>query len=308
MNVELFESLLWNSESDSLDFKQEQYIFDGGTDEQKGELLKDILAFANSWRNSNAYILTGVKENRGGRAEVLGVDKHIISNNLQQFVDGKTNKPLLFSYEPFEFEGKQIGVITIPIQKRPFYLKQKYGRIEAEVVYIRRGDATVKAKPDEISQMGHSQLQKEISNGPDLDGKIAFEFSHRPGNRNCKLLLNILVSNSSPLIPSINTKVKLWKGNHAEDLIKQGHTIHFGEPFSTYKSLEFPIPDMYTPIEHKYRLSFGSDQSALKVSDYRVKISTATLRGHLGIVRYAEDQCKFECEIVIENMFLHEID
>lgn len=307
MTSEFLESLLWMSESDSLDFKQEQYLFDGGTDEQKGELLKDILAFANSWRGSDAYILTGVKENRGGRAEILGVNKHIISNNLQQFVDGKTNKPLDFKYEPFEFEGKQIGIITIPIQKKPFFLKQKYGRVEAEVVYIRRGDATVKAKPDEISQMGHSKSQNDFPQAPQLRGILIFDFSYRPGNETCQLTISVKISNLSPLIPSLNTKVKLWHGNNPVDLIKTGQTIHYGEPYEKYETKHIPTPEMNKPNMSTFRLSFGSDQAPLKVSDYLVKIYSKHELNQSGYSRNMSRECYCEWEIVRENIFLHEV-
>lgn len=307
MTSDLFESLLWMSESDSLDFKQEQYLFDGGSEDQKSELLKDILAFANSWRKTDAYILIGIKEKRGERAELLGINNHIISNNLQQFVDGKTNKPIMFTYEPFTYDGKQVAILKIPVQRRPFYLKNKYGKLEADLIYIRRGDATVKAKPDEISQMGHSQMLSEISTGPELEGKINFEFSHRPRNPNYKLTLNILISNNSPYIPSLNTKVKLWIGTHYVDLIKEGQTIHYGDPFSTFKSFEFSVPDMYNPRLQTYRLLYGSDHCALKISEYTIKITTATVLGQLGVVRYMEDHCKFDFEVVHENIFIHEM-
>ena len=47
MNNELMERLLWDGESHCLDYKRDQYPFTSATDEHKGELLKDILAFAN---------------------------------------------------------------------------------------------------------------------------------------------------------------------------------------------------------------------------------------------------------------------
>jgi hypothetical protein len=50
MDRNQLESLLHEDESTSLDFKRDQYPFDAATDEQKSELLKDILAFANAWR------------------------------------------------------------------------------------------------------------------------------------------------------------------------------------------------------------------------------------------------------------------
>src|SRR5579864_5379397 len=65
MNDVLFERLLYEEESTTLDFKKEQYRFAKATEYEKSELLKDILGFANAWRRSEAYILIGVEEMRG---------------------------------------------------------------------------------------------------------------------------------------------------------------------------------------------------------------------------------------------------
>src|SRR5262245_40249360 len=115
----LFESLLHEGESSSLDFKRDQYPFVGKSAEATRELLKDILAFANSWRRSTAYVLIGVEEVKGGRGVVHGVSQHLADNDLQQFVNSKTSRSVTFSYAAFPFEGKQVGVITIPKQERP---------------------------------------------------------------------------------------------------------------------------------------------------------------------------------------------
>jgi hypothetical protein len=56
MDQALFERLLGMQEDETLDFKEEQYPFVGASDDQKSELLKDILAFANAWRQTDAYI------------------------------------------------------------------------------------------------------------------------------------------------------------------------------------------------------------------------------------------------------------
>jgi predicted HTH transcriptional regulator len=122
MSPQILESLLFQEESEALDFKEQQYPFDNATDEQKGELLKDILAFANAWRQTDAYILVGVKEVRGGRSIVCGVTHHPLNRNLQQFVHSKTNRPVDFFYSPITFENAEIGVITIPLQDRPVYV------------------------------------------------------------------------------------------------------------------------------------------------------------------------------------------
>ena len=154
MNSDVFEELLHEEESASLDFKRDQYEFAGASDEQKSELLKDILAFANAWRRVTAYILIGVEEIKGGRSNPVGVAHQLSDNDLQQFVNSKTNRPVAFSYRAFAFEGNQFGIIEVPVQSRPVFLKRSYGKLSANTVYVRRGSSTDVADPEEIAKMG----------------------------------------------------------------------------------------------------------------------------------------------------------
>jgi hypothetical protein len=158
MNIELFEQLLYEEENSTLDFKKEQYRFAKATEDEKSELLKDILGFANAWRRSEAYILIGVEDVRGGRGNVVGIPAtdQLDDHSLQQFVNNLTNQPVRFHYEAFGFEGKQVGIISIDEQTRPVYLKRDYGKLVKEKVYVRRGsstDPTKPASPEEIAQM-----------------------------------------------------------------------------------------------------------------------------------------------------------
>jgi hypothetical protein len=148
------EQLLHEGESSTLDYKRDQYPFAGATDEEKSELLKDILAFANGWRHADAYILIGIEEVAGGRSMVVGVSHHIPENDLQQFVNSKTNRPVTFSYRAYPFEGKQLGVIIITQQDRPIYLSKNFGRVQKQTVYWRQGTTTAIASPDDIARMG----------------------------------------------------------------------------------------------------------------------------------------------------------
>lgn len=159
----MYENLLYESESTSLDFKSEQYEFEKSTDEKKGELLKDILAFANARRRGTAYILIGVKDTKCGKAEVVGIDKDLDDAQLQQFVNGKTNIPIEFLYKNINLEGKKVGVLEITHKKRPVYLKKNYGRLVAEVVYYRRGSSTAEASPENIYDMGKDDNTQESS-------------------------------------------------------------------------------------------------------------------------------------------------
>ena len=97
LDLQLLESLFHEAEGASLDFKSTQYRFENAHDGDKAELLKDILAFANSWRRTTAYILIGVEEVKGGRSNVVGVEKHLDDASLHQFVNGKTQRPVEFN-------------------------------------------------------------------------------------------------------------------------------------------------------------------------------------------------------------------
>ena len=173
VNPNTIENLLNEDESNYIDFKQAQYRFAGASDGDKSELLKDILAFANAWRRTDAYILIGVKEVKGGRSQVIGITDHFDDATIQQFVNSKVQKPIQFSYIAFEFEEKQVGIIKIPVQERPFYLKQKYGKLKPNVVYLRRGSSTAEAEPDEIAKMGIALVSSTQSQIPKVDCEFA---------------------------------------------------------------------------------------------------------------------------------------
>ena len=161
MNIALLHRLLAEGESSHLDYKSEQYRFVTSTDGDKAELLKDILAMANAWRETDAHILIGVKEHTGQRAEVVGITEHLDDASLQEFVNKKTNRPIHFSYKPFEVDGKTIAVLHIPLQPRPFFLRKRFASLDPDKVNLRRGSSTDVADADEIYLMGASLASPE---------------------------------------------------------------------------------------------------------------------------------------------------
>ena len=166
----ILETLLYQPEGSALDFKQEQYLFEGADIGSKAELLKDILAFANAWRLTTAYILIGVREIKGGRSDIVGVQEHLDDANLHQFVNGKTQRPVEFAYLPFHVEGVEIGVLEIPLQERPIFLTRRFGHLEESKVFIRDSSSTRVAKPDEIAKMGAEQALGAV---PQFDLQLA---------------------------------------------------------------------------------------------------------------------------------------
>ncbi len=154
MNVSLLEELLLESEGTSLDFKSKQYKFASASNDEKSELLKDILAFANSFRRTDAYILIGAREVAGRAAQIVGTESHLEDANLQQFVNSKTNRDIEFSYEAVPTSSGSVGVIRIALQDRPFYLMKDFGRLKKAAVYYRLGSSTAEATPDVVARMG----------------------------------------------------------------------------------------------------------------------------------------------------------
>lgn len=156
LSQSLLEELRFKGEGSDLDYKAERYRFAQASDDEKSEMLKDILAFANAHREGPAYILLGFKENAPHPAEVSGLPPEgaIDDSRLQEFVNSKLNAKLEFRYEEGLLGDRQIAVISIPKQRRPLYLKRDYGRLKKNTVYVRRGSATGIAEPDEIAHMG----------------------------------------------------------------------------------------------------------------------------------------------------------
>ncbi len=165
---ELIERLLHEEESVALDFKRDQYEFDGADKKTKSELLKDILAFANTSRNSNAYILIGVQEVPGQRCTVVGVCNHLDDANLQQFVNHKTNRSVNFQYRQISFQGVELGLLEIFDQEPPLFVHGTYGKVARHAVYIRRGSATDTASPDEIVNMPRMSTGSHPIDSPQL--------------------------------------------------------------------------------------------------------------------------------------------
>lgn len=168
MTDELLTALRYKSEGTDIDFKSAHYRFINGSEDDKAEMLKDILAIANAWRDGPGYILIGFKEQRPHPAEVVGISQSIDDSKVQQFVHGKVKPKLTFRYEEHLYKGKTVGVITIPKQKRPFYLSHAYGKLKSNVVYVRRGSSTDEAEPPEIASMvqvdaGRGDMRVDLS-------------------------------------------------------------------------------------------------------------------------------------------------
>jgi hypothetical protein len=159
MEQDFLRALLYRAEGVDLDFKREQYKV-SGSDAEKSELVKDVLAMANAWRESTGYIILGVAENKSDLPTVVGIIDLHDDAHFQQIVNSKVHPKIDFAYEVSKLDGLLVGVISVPKQKRPFYLPKRFGDVNADTVYLRRGSSTTIAKPDEIALMGKGDIQR----------------------------------------------------------------------------------------------------------------------------------------------------
>ncbi len=236
----MIEELLFEEESSTLDFKQEQYAFINANEYQKSELLKDILAFANAWRRNDAYILIGIEEVKGGRSCVLGVDDDLDDADLQQFVNSKTQRPLIFEYKNAQIDGEKIGLIKIPINERPIYLNKDYGKLKKHTVYIRRGSSTGIAAPDEVAKMGASIHSEK--NVPTLEFAFANRDEKLSLEKNIHIISKVLELPVDAVIPDYEES----RNNNQFDFITSHRTInkdYYREVLAYYywRTISYPM-------------------------------------------------------------------
>lgn len=151
----LINRFLYSSENDWLEFKRQQYPFSRETADVKCELLKDVLGMVNSWRNQTGYIVIGISESNSKPNGIVNVTEHIDDAILQQFINSKTSSLCNFSYRTCTYNECTIGIFEIPVQKRPVFIKKKYGKLLDETVYVRHGTCTEIARLEEVLSMSN---------------------------------------------------------------------------------------------------------------------------------------------------------
>jgi tetratricopeptide (TPR) repeat protein len=146
-----------SEEKETLDFKKETYKI-GGRD-NNSNIIKDVIAMANTPRESPAYIVMGVEHVIGGENKIIGLspeDHHDDADLRQIFEGADLNKMPEFQYLTPKYDnGKSLGVIEIPISKGgPFLCEKVYSqKIEAFKLYYRNGSRNSIATGDKYNQI-----------------------------------------------------------------------------------------------------------------------------------------------------------
>lgn len=148
-----------------LDFKLVPYDFGASGEDfkskerKRAKFAKDILAFANIWRDEPRYIVIGVKKYPDGKVDAPGVSQHLDGALLVNALDGLVHPCPRFHYDQAELNGKQYGVIVISADRSigPFFASKDVGGgdgsdrplLRKHALYCRRDSSNEEASPGE---------------------------------------------------------------------------------------------------------------------------------------------------------------
>lgn len=254
MRTDLFEQLLAAPEGEALDFKRDQYKFVGVKDDNvRSELLKDILAFANTRRDRDAFIIVGVKKHPGGRSDLVGLqphtrpEDHLDDAQVQQFVNQKANAEVKFSYFELDHAGKTFGVFRIPVTDLDGdgfrYVENDYGKVKKYHVYARQGSSTVVLTPDQLYRMGQASVVQAVptfrvelvdpSSGEAVGTRVEFDTTY--------IVLPDKIPDVRPYVPTANFGGREFAIGMADfgcniDCMREiGDYVHYANGFRSFQ-------------------------------------------------------------------------
>ena len=109
MTENLDEIIEFENENTGLDFKAIQY--------QKvkfQDLLKDLMSMANAKTDDDKYIIVGIKLLGNGNRDILGITEDFIDEaTYQQLTHNNIEPELNFSYFPYHYQNKTLGIFKI---------------------------------------------------------------------------------------------------------------------------------------------------------------------------------------------------
>jgi len=146
-----FRQTIARAEGETLDFKQEGYDLQGS----RNAFIKDVLAMANTPREEPARIVLGVRWTPEAGSTVLGLSQQYDDVEFQNALGQDRVQPRpRFTYTPVEFEGKQVGVLEIPIgNDGPYTPVKDFEGLQAGAVYYRRGTQNLRAVGAELRRI-----------------------------------------------------------------------------------------------------------------------------------------------------------
>jgi len=156
LNDVMLEDFLKSTELDICDFKKE--IYDITNPDTKIKFLKDIICMANTVRNSSAFIIIGVSENKvTGKKDLFDVDMSVDENTFLTFLESSIfpEMPPL-SYYQYKYMKKTLGIFEIGIPTNGsicMSTKDHADKLSKDVVYYRNSSKNSEATEDKASEI-----------------------------------------------------------------------------------------------------------------------------------------------------------
>lgn len=185
MDRDFFEDLIGKPEGRFVDYKTCVYDFSGNGAKKDSDFIKDVLSFANTVRDSSAYIIFGIREENDGNLNLVGIEKFLDDSIFQQKSSSKIYPtPYFLSYN-YKYDDKLFGIIEFPVHyyERPLVSVEKGLKgIEVDKVYVRNGSSNSEATFTQIQELTnwlHSLKTKRYLNSlEDEISTLILEFSN----------------------------------------------------------------------------------------------------------------------------------
>lgn len=141
---ELLELIENGYESNFLDFKTKMYSRKGTPD-----ILKDIMAMANSNHLGKKYIIMGIEDDGIGGKNPCGItpEEKVDSSTYQQFIYNNIEPDVHFNLYYRDYLGKELAIIEIgDTRDKPYVIKKDSNGINKGFCLVRKG--SMNAVPD----------------------------------------------------------------------------------------------------------------------------------------------------------------
>ncbi len=158
--IELIES---SRETDFCDFKREFYH-----DAKKGDMIKDILSFANSIEYGDKYIIFNIdnETHQLGTMESGSIpDISEINGLLREYCEPYIGVEV----DIFPYENSNVAYIKIPVESsdRPYLVKKDYSRegkiiLQQGQIFLRRNADNFKANRMDLDKVYESRIKRKL--------------------------------------------------------------------------------------------------------------------------------------------------
>lgn len=153
-NEEIIDLIENANECEYLDFKLEEY-----DNHKYHELIKDIMAFANSHTKQNKYIIIGMKK-KDEITTFNSINSVTDDADYQVIINEYIEPSITFKYVPFEYQNNNLAVFIIDennCENRLFQIKKDYKR--GKDILWRKGESRIR-KGSSTSTLTSHDLKK----------------------------------------------------------------------------------------------------------------------------------------------------